>query len=287
MFFKKVCASVVLVSTLVSSQIVQANNPVFSTQEIAKVQIPDITFKYVMRALYPRQLVNTYVRPDELGDESYIGVGKPEKDGYSTVAIMHGPVSYLNQNQDLRYLVVVEKVKVNSEGYLFGCHVCGAKADIYTFKEIEGGYQLLSRNLSSDIMSAKWGRIDFDLDQIDSNIQKFGKNLIGSYYQVSDTNHGEDSSNWYVLHLPEDGYIKNFKLAEAAYDNSGKYGEDSPLSTSFESTVTINESENTYFPVDVLYSGEKEDFNTDKIINMNGVRTFKFDEKTRKYQRFN
>ncbi|MFW1642270.1 hypothetical protein [Acinetobacter guillouiae] len=257
----------------------------FSASKMAQVQVPELSFKEVMRTFYSGQMHRALLDDEDLGKMPHIALGQADKDGETTVALMHPVMSYQNNLQESRYLVIIEKIKVGSGGYVVSCHACTGTADLYSFKKLQNGqFQLVSRSAKGADFSGSWGRVGLDLDEISKNIQPLGRNLVGSIFQNGYTSTGTTETWWETLHLSENDYIQVFGVADAGSNNSGSYDEDSPLNYSYEGELQVINNGTDFFPIKVTYSGEKPSDDYEKINKINYSKTVNFDKFKNEYK---
>jgi len=280
---KKIMLCGVLASSFMFSPMVLAKAVVFNATTIAKTQLDSLSFKNLMRTLYPGQMVNVDVQDESIAQMPHIGLGRPDRDNNQTVAVMHPVLSYPNTSQQKRYLVMIEKLQV-SDGAVQSCHACSADADLYLFKQLPNGrFQLVSRSAPKAQFGGSWGRVDLDLKQIQQNLQPFGKQLTGSYFKSGYTSTGTTMSSWQALFLSENDYIRSYEIADGGADNAGNYEPDSPLFYNYTSTLKIIPNGAAYYPVCVTYTGEKP-MADDTIRHVNYSENLRFDPVQGKYK---
>lgn len=284
---KKILMALLLSQSIffIAPEVVAQPKVLFSASKMSQVQVPELNFKEVMRTFYSGQMSRAFLDDDDLEKIPHIALGQADKDGYSTVALMHPVMSYQNNLEENRYLVVIEKIQVGSGGYVVTCHVCTGTADLYSFKKLPNGqFQLVSRSAKDADFSGSWGRVGLDLEEISKNIQPLGKNLVGSVFQNGYTSTGTTETWWETLHLSENDYIQAFGVADAGADNSGSYDEDSPLSYSYEGELQVIKNDAEFFPIKVTYSGEKPSDDYEKINKVNYSKTFNFNSLKKEYK---
>lgn len=284
---KKILMTLLLSQSIffIAPEVVAQPKVLFSASKMSQVQVPELNFKEVMRTFYSGQMSRAFLDDDDLEKIPHIALGQADKDGYSTVALMHPVMSYQNNLEENRYLVVIEKIQVGSGGYVVTCHVCTGTADLYSFKKLPNGqFQLVSRSAKDADFSVSWGRVGLDLEEISKNIQPLGKNLVGSVFQNGYTSTGTTETWWETLHLSENDYIQAFGVADAGADNSGSYDEDSPLSYSYEGELQVIKNDAEFFPIKVTYSGEKPSDDYEKINKVNYSKTFNFNSLKKEYK---
>ena len=284
---KKILMTLLLSQSIffIAPEVVAQPKVLFSASKMSQVQVPELNFKEVMRTFYSGQMSRAFLDDDDLEKIPHIALGQADKDGYSTVALMHPVMSYQNNLEENRYLVVIEKIQVGSGGYVVTCHVCTGTADLYSFKKLPNGqFQLVSRSAKDADFSGSWGRVGLDLEEISKNIQPLGKNLVGSVFQNGYTSTGTTELWWEALHLPENDFINSYGVADAGADNSGSYDEDSPLSYSYEGELQVIKNDAEFFPIKVTYSGEKPSDDYEKINKVNYSKTFNFNSLKKEYK---
>ncbi len=257
----------------------------FSISKMAQTQVPELSFKEVMRTFYSGQMRRALLDDEDLEKMPHIALGQADKDDETTVALMHPVMSYQNNLDESRYLVVIEKIQVGSGGHVVSCHACTATADLYSFKELQNGqFQLVSRSAKDTDFSGSWGRVGLDVEEISKNIQPLGQNLVGSIFKNGYTSTGTTETWWETLHLPENDYIQVFGLADAGSDNSGSYEEDSPLYYSYEGKYQVINNGADFFPIKVTYNGEKPSDDYEKINKVNDSKIFNFNHLKKEYK---
>lgn len=257
----------------------------FSATKMSQTQVSELSFKEVMRTFYSGQMHRAFLDDEDLEKIPHIALGQSDKDGYTTVALMHPVIIYQNNLQENRYLVMIEKIQVSDQGSIVTCHVCTGTADLYSFKKLsDNQFQLVSRSPKNADFSGSWGRVGLNLDEISKNIQPLGKNLVGSIFQNGYTSTGITETWWETLHLPENDYIQAFSVADAGSDNSGNYEEDSPLYYSYEGKYQVIKNDADFFPIKITYSGEKPSEDYEKINKINYSKTFNFNHLKKEYK---
>lgn len=253
-------------------------NTAFSSAQMAQIQVSSLSFKDIMRELYNGQLTRAFINDEDVAKIPNVGLGKPNKDNESTVALMHPTIPYKNNAQEQRYLVIIEKIKVNNEGSVVSCHACAATADLYSFKKLPtGGFQLVSRSPKNAEFSSSYGRVSLSSEEIFNNLQPLGKNLVGSIFKNGYANQGVVESWWEALQLPEDDFINVYHVADAGSDNEGEYEADSPLSYSYEGKLQVIKNDADYYPIKITYVGDKPTEDYEKIKKVNYSQTVNFD----------
>ena len=282
---KKLLLSLALSLGALSVTPVMAATPTFSTSQMAQVKIRDLSFKEVMRQFYNDQIVSFSIDDEDIESMPNVGLGKVDSDGERTVAVMHPVINYKNTTGEPRYLVIIEKVQVDSNtASLVSCHACTATADLYSFKKLNNGlFQLVSRTPKNVKPLGVNGRVMLDEKKIKDNMQPLGKNLTGTVIKNGSFYHGIFVQWWDVLHLPEDDFINLYNLGDAGMEN-GNDDEDSPLYYGYEGTLKVLPENTAYYPIMLSYKGEKPTEDYERIEHVNYSKIMKFNPVKKVYE---
>jgi len=282
---KKILLSLVLSHAVFLTMANATAQTPFSATKMAQIQVSELSFKEVMRAFYSGQMRRAFLDDEDLEKMPHIALGQADKDGYTTVALMHPVMIYKNNASENRYLIMIEKIQVGDQGLVVTCHVCAGTADLYTFKKLSNNqFQLVSRSPKNAVFSGSWGRVSLDLEGISKNIQPLGKNLVGSVFQNDYTSTGTTETWWEALHLSENDYIQSLDIADAGSDNTGNYDEDSPLNYSYTGELDVINNGADYFPIKITYSGEKPSDDYERIIKVSYSKTLNFNRLKKEYK---
>jgi len=264
---------------------VMAATPTFSTSQMAQVKIRDLSFKEVMRQFYNDQIVSFSIDDEDIESMPNVGLGKVDSDGERTVAVMHPVINYKNTTGEPRYLVIIEKVQVDSNtASLVSCHACTATADLYSFKKLNNGlFQLVSRTPKNVKPLGVNGRVMFDEKKVKDNMQPLGKEITGSVLKNGSFYHGIFVQWWDVLHLPENDFINLYDLGDAGMEN-GVHDEDSPLYYGYEGTYKVMSDNSSYYPIMLSYKGEKPTEDYERIEHVNYSKIMKFNPVKKAYE---
>lgn len=257
-----------------------------SFYSIDKPQIPDLSFKQIMRMFYGSQLSSISVNDAEINNIPHVGLSMTDDFGAGTVALMHPVVNYNNLLLEPRFLVMIEKVEISNGMLSNTCAACAATADLYSFKRLPNGrFQLVSRSPEGADFYGAHGRIDLDIKKISTSIKSLGKNLIGSVFKDGGGGgQGEAYFRWIALHLPEDNFINYYKLGDAGGNNDGAHEKESPLHYSYEVELNILENDEEHYPIILTYIGGKPNETYDRIIDVSFSKVVKFDPVEKKYK---
>ena len=284
---KKLLLSLALSLGSLSAAPAMAAAPAFSASHMAQVKITDLSFKEVMREFYSGEMTSFFIDDEDIEAVQHVGLGKANSDDERTVALMNPIIDYKNNVGESRYLVIIEKVQVDSNtGSLVSCHACKATADIYSFKKLNNGlFQLVSRTPKKVESTGVGGRIMLDEKSIKNTMQPLGKEITGSVLKNGSFYHGIFVQWWDVLQLPENDFINLYGLGDAGVEN-GVYDEDSPLYYAYEGTFKVlSENTNTmYYPIMLTYKGEKPTEDYQRIEPVNYSKIVKFNPKKKDYE---
>ena len=284
---KKLLLSLALSLGTLSAIPVMAAAPAFSASQMSQVKIKDLSFKEIMREFYSGQMGSFFIDDEDIEAMPHVGLGKASSGEERIAALMHPVIPYENIEGESRYLVIIEKVEVDSNtGSLVSCHVCKATADIYSFKKLNNGlFQLVSRTPKKVEPSGVNGRIMLDEKSIKNTMQPLGKEITGSVLKNGSFYHGIFVQWWDVLQLPENDFINLYGLGDAGMEN-GVYDEDSPLYYAYEGTFKVlSENTNTmYYPIMLTYKGEQPTEDYQRIEPVNYSKIMKFNPTKKAYE---
>ncbi len=284
---KKLLLSLALSLGALSVTPAMAAAPAFSASQMSQVKIKDLSFKEVMREFYSGEMTSFFIDDEDIEAVQHVGLGKANSDDERTVALMNPIIDYKNNVGESRYLVIIEKVQVDSNtGSLVSCHACKATADIYSFKKLNNGlFQLVSRTPKKVEPTGVGGRIMLDEKSIKDTMQPLGKEVTGSVLKNGSFYHGIFVQWWDVLQLPENDFINLYGLGDAGVEN-GVYDEDSPLYYAYEGTFKVlSENTNTmYYPIMLTYKGEKPTEDYQRIEPVNYSKIMKFNPTKKAYE---
>ena len=282
---KRLLLSLALSLGVLSATPAMAAAPAFSATQMAQVKIRDLSFKEIMRQFYNDQMVSFSIDDEDIEAMPHVGLGKANSDGERTVALMHPVIDYKNTTGEPRYLVIIEKVQVDSNtGSLVSCHACKATADIYSFKKLNNGlFQLVSRTPKKVEPTGVGGRIMLEEKSIKNTMQPLGKEITGSVLKNGSFYHGIFVQWWDVLQLPENDFINLYGLGDAGVEN-GNHDEDSPLYYGYEGTFKVLSENSSYYPIMLSYKGEKLTDDYERIEHVNYSKIMKFNPVKKAYE---
>lgn len=179
-------------------------------------------------------------------------------------------ITYKNTLGDTRYLVVMQK-NAYFDGQIMGCRACSADADMLIFRQDQGRYYLLNSTFNMTDLPGGNGELKLDFAQIQKNLQPFGKQLIGSYFEAYFSGAGgQSSSAWYALHLNEQQPIKLVFIADAGGDTRDYYADRPEMASLMTSKLNLFNNAMQYYPIDIIYRHDvykkKATFNNQRFV---------------------
>lgn len=278
---KKLLFSLVLSLGVLSATPAMAADLTFSASQMAQVKITDLSFKEVMRQFYSGQMFDIHV--DYMEDIPYIGLGKYDDSGRATIASMLPLIQYKNTAGEDRYLIIIEKIQVFN-GEVDSCHICGATADLYSFKKLNNELlQLVSQTQKELEYAGSNGSSGLYAKDIHNGLQPLGKNLVGSLFTNFYMGQGARDDWWKALHLPENDFINVYYVGDAGSSNNN-YDEGSPLYYGYEGTIKVLHDNNIYYPIVLTYEGEKPNDDDERIEHVNYSEIIKFNPIKKSYE---
>lgn len=164
-------------------------------------------------------------------------------------------VTYQNTAGETRYLVVVQKNNYY-DGQIMSCRACSPNADMFIFKQIDKRYYLVSATFDMGDLPGGNGELKLDLTQVNKNMQPFGKELTGSYFEAEFSGAGgQRSSGWYGLLLREQEQIQLVFIGDAGGDTSSFYADRPEMAWTTTSTLKVMPNGAAYYPIQVTYRG--------------------------------
>lgn len=250
--------------------------------------VKELTGKELFRAYFKASQMFNYV-PTEDEEEMFElkelpKVGINTKDG-DFLAVYRGVYEYQNQNNQTRYLVMIEQLPINEDEELGQslafCHVCSAHLLLMLFESTEKGqYKLLTSH--NDETMGYYGRASLlsQTDWSDIYAVRLGRNTMGLLYETSDTHMGE-TVNYLNVVLLNDQQIRDVHIGDSGSSNEEEVEKDSPLSYSYEATWEIDASKpnEEYYPILIHYQGDNIEYDErgeSKFVDMNFTQVFKY-----------
>lgn len=175
------------------------------------------------------------------------------------LGFFHPSIEYKNPQGETRYLVIVEKVKINN-GYIQDCRACSSTVDLFIFKKQDNHFQLVNSALNQKDIPTADGHLYFSFKHdLQKNLRPFGKNMIGSYTLATFTGAGgQEISTWYAVLLPEAGRVQVLEIGSAGNDTSSYYADRPEFASIVTSTLRVVNNQNTYYPVEVTYINQDQ-----------------------------
>ncbi|MDQ8934865.1 hypothetical protein [Acinetobacter rudis] len=247
--------------------------------EKSSVNVSSLNMEQILSRIYQTQALAV---PEELehissAPKAIIQVRGTEKEQY--LLSLLPVVSYKNTAGELRYLLVMQKNKYY-DGQIMSCRACSADADMFIFKQIDGRYYLVNSKFNMTDLPGGDGELKLDLEQVSKNIQAFGPELTGSYFEAEFSGAGgQSSSGWYALLLAEQTPIQWVFIGDAGGDTSSFYADRPEMAWTTTSTLKVIPNKSTYYPIQVRYKGVGAQLKKAEI----SYKTFEFDRKTSSY----
>jgi len=153
----------------------------------------------------------------------------------------------------------------------------------------QGNYQLITRTpehyqaleLKGDFHAFEL--IDQSYEDIQKNISQIGNERLGSYFENRSNYMGENYSQWNIISLKENEWIRAYYLGDARRDNVS-FVSDTDRAYKFFSELTLSpEQKKDYFPVKIKYSGQVYDLAYEKLVDMNDHYVYEYDPNYKVY----
>lgn len=281
------------------------NNVPFNSTEIASHKVKDLSFKSIMREFYEGKMGSLFLNDDKFLDGKQY-VGYLDKDGEMTngIAFMYPTIEYINSNNEKRYLVIIQKARVDeaSDGndLYFDCHACQGTVDLYLFKKGSDSYELVSRNnplknlkdkklagdkdqIESVEFGSDYGQIGFNPNDLKKNIINLGQNLTGSLVFDDLAYTGTSFRVLKAIHLNENDYLSIYVVTDIESENNNE-PEGSPLGYKFKGEYKVINNGSEYFPIEIKFNGDMPSKDYKKIIDAQRTEIYKFNPLKKKYE---
>lgn len=259
------------------------------TQFASATTVKELTGKELFRAYFKASQMFNYV-PTEDEEEMFElkelpKVGINTKDG-DFLAVYRGVYEYQNQNNQTRYLVMIEQIPIEEDEeqgqYLSSdCHACTTNLLLMLFQPTANHqYQLLTSHQYEAIGSHGRAALFSQVDWSDIYAVRLGKNTMGLLYEFGYTGQGVTETYLRAL-LLNDQRISDIRVGDTGSSNEGMTEEDSPLSYSYEATWEIDASKpnEEYYPILIHYQGDNIEYDErgeSKFVDMNFTQVFKY-----------
>lgn len=273
-------------------------NQVFNSEEMKKIQLENLESEQIVKILYPLDLVEIpdaknmastkkifnffnykyYEKCECLGGKKLIQQNifvRPQK-----------IIQFKNINKENRFLIPVEVWDVNSVDE--DMYLTSPRLELYVFKKIKNShYQLVTRtpinyegiglHKSSGILL-----IESSLKEMASNIRLIGEDRVGSYFKTYETQRGAVFSDWNVLSLKEDEFIRSYLASSASEDTHEMFYRSHPHKYDSKLTV-IPVKGKSYYPIKTQYKGNRFSISKYKLEDKNQTNILEFDPRLRIY----
>lgn len=221
----------------------------------AEKQTISVNKDTILRTAYPKSLTKAmaYQEPKHLDDYfKNLPQIQLEKD---VLGFIHSTIRFNNTQGEERYLVIVEKVNIY-DGYIQGCRACSSTADLLLYKIQNGQFALINSAKDQDQIPSADGHFTLNFkEQLNKNLQAFGKNMMGSYVKASFSGSGgHEESHWYAVLLPDTGKIQAIEVGYAGGSTSSYFADRPHLASSISSTLKVIANGADYYPIEVTYT---------------------------------
>ncbi|MDQ9009739.1 hypothetical protein RFI36_08055 [Acinetobacter gerneri] len=209
----------------------------------------------ILKTAYPKTQTEAmaYQEPKELDD--YFKNLPPIQLEKDVLGFIHPAIQFNNAQGEERYLVIVEKVNIY-DGYIQACRACSSTADLLLYKIQNGQFVLINSAKNQDQIPSADGHFTLKLkEQLNKNLQAFGKNMMGSYVKATFSGSGgHEESHWYAVLLPDTGKIQAIEIGYAGGSTSSYFADRPHLASSTSSTLKIIANGADYYPIEVTYT---------------------------------
>ncbi|KAA8734817.1 hypothetical protein F4V57_03390 [Acinetobacter qingfengensis] len=251
----------------------QTINPVLDnakstlSQNILTKKIDKLDIDTIMKSAYPKTVSEpmAYVEPKAL-DEYFRNYPSRQIEA-NVLGFIHPTIEYKNIQGELRYLVIVEKVKIY-DGYIQSCRACRSQLDLFIYKKQNGQFQLINSARDQNDIPSGDGHLQSDFnDQFMQNFQRFGRNITGSYMRTTYTGAGgQEESVWYVVLLPDIGQLKIMSIASGGGSTENYYADRPEMASVITSTLRVQANQADYYPIEVIYTDTNTPKTSKKIV---------------------
>lgn len=275
-----------------------AQNQIFKADNFNRIELENLEHDNIVKVFYPYKILNKKISNiSNLGHNNFSIVQAKYfvkcncADGQELITenLAIAPqkiIEFKNMNKEQRFLLPVENWKVieNHDDV----YISRPKLELFLFKKLENDkYQLITRT------PFNYQALDFyknsitpisesSLNEISSNIRAIGEDRIGSFFKIMGVHNGAKYSDWFVLSLKEDEFIRSYLLSEASEDTSGMFYSFKPHT--FNSKISfIRLKGQSYYPIEIQYQGNKFYLSRYQLEEKNEVNKFEFDPNLKIY----
>lgn len=267
-------------------------NQVFNADEMKQIELENFELQNIVKTLYPFDIVqmndsqfsysNTklftaveykyYEKCNCVDDKKLI-----EK---NIVVFPHKAIQFKNINKEKRFLLPVEIFEMHGAGREI--RITDPKLELYLFKQLETGkYQLVTRTpINYEGIDSYEGFATslskLSVPEIASNIRLIGSDRKGSFFRLYGIANGAKYSDWYVLSLKEDEFLRSYLVSNASEDTTEMFY--TPKAHKFDSKLSfIPVKGQSYYPIQIQYKGNKFYFSNYKLEDKNQINRVEFD----------
>jgi hypothetical protein len=263
-------------------------NQIFNSDEMKKIELENFELQNIVKTLYPFDRIQmTDAKNSPLFTAvQYKCYEKCDCTDYQKlietdiVVFPQKVIKFKNIHQESRFLLPVEISTLygtDSEAY-----IAHPKLELYVFKQLENGkYQLVTRTpLNYQGIESYTGSAislsQLTVPEMASNIRDIGSDRKGSFFRLHGISHGAKYSDWYVLSLKEDEFLRSYVVSEASVDTTEKFY--TFKAYQFDSKLSFLPSKGqSYYPIQIQYQGQKLDLSSAQLKEKNQKNRIEFD----------
>ncbi|WP_373350363.1 hypothetical protein [Acinetobacter bereziniae] len=268
-------------------------NQVFNSDEMKQIELESFELKNIVKTLYPFEIVqmndsqfshsNTklFTAVEYKYYEKCNCVEGKKLIEKNIVVFPHKVIKFKNIKKEKRFLLPVEIFEMNGTGREI--RITDPKLELYLFKQLKTGkYQLVTRTPINYEGIDSYEGFEISLSklsvpEIASNIRLIGADRKGSFFRLyAITNNGAQYSDWYVLSLKEDEFLRSYLVSNASEDTTEMFYR--PKAHKFDSKLSfIPVKGQSYYPIKIQYKGNKFIFSNYKLEDKNQINRVEFD----------
>lgn len=261
-------------SSIAMAQPIQALN-----DKNTEVNLSSLDLEQVLKQVYAAPLLAVPTELQNISDLPKTILKTRDVQSSDYLLSMLPVATYQNTAGETRYLVMMQKNKY-FDGQIMGCRACSADADMFIFRQVQGRYYLVNSTFNMTDLPGGDGDLKLDIAQVKKNLQPFGQQLMGSYFEAEFSGAGgQSSSGWYAVLLSEQQPIQLLFIGDAGGDTRSFYADRPEMAWTTTSTLKVLANNAAYYPIKVTYSDIGGHLKKPKISS----KTFVFDVKNNGY----
>ncbi len=273
----------------------------FNAEKIQSIEVKDLNPETLIKALYPYEIIkNQNINNQEvlrnrpfftISAEIHQWCGCTAQKTTSIekfVIVPQKVIEFENITHEARYLVPIEHWNVENEmsdGALYS-----PTLELFLFQKTpQGTYQLITRTpehyqaleLTGDFHAFEL--IDQSYVDLKNNMGLIGQQRLGSFIENRSKYMGENFSQWNMISLKENEWIRAYYVGDASRDNVS-FVSDADRAYKFSSELSLSREQNKdYFPVKIKYTGKVYDLAYEKLMDMNDQYVFEYEPNYKVY----